>query len=312
MSNLRRPKRVLWIVVAVSVALPASALGAVTIGSSLYPTPVGTRVCGLDGCTTAHGALPAPNTASGGILAPTDGVVVRWRIKTGSMVTPATLRITRQGSKPFDDRTGAGTSPTVPPAANQISTFDVRLPIRAGDTVGLDCCQLAAMHVLAATPGASAPFWVPPLVDEAVPLAPTGDGPDIELLVNADIEPDADSDGFGDETQDGCPADRLRHDDCSPAPDTDPPETAITKGAPNKTDKPKVKFKFTSDEPGSRFECSLKGRGLDPSVKQFGDCGSPRKYKRLADAKFKFQVRAIDAAGNVDPSPAKDKFKVVD
>ena len=33
--------------------------------------------------------------------------------------------------------------------------------------------------------------------------------------------------------------------------------------------------------------------------------------KRLKKGKHKFQVRAIDAAGNVDPSPAKDKFKVV-
>jgi hypothetical protein len=94
-------------------------------------------------------------------------------------------------------------------------------------------------------------------------------------------------------------------------PDTDPPETSITKAPANKTKKPKAKYKFTADEPGSTFQCKLKGKGLRKPVKNFRVCGSPRKYKRLRDGKFKFQVRAIDAAGNVDPSPAKDGFKVV-
>ena len=94
--------------------------------------------------------------------------------------------------------------------------------------------------------------------------------------------------------------------------DTDPPQTKITKGAPNKLDKHKVKFKFTSSEPDSTFECRLKGKGLKRPVRQFNECDSPRKYKRLDDGRFKFKVRAIDAAGNVDPSAAKDKFKVVD
>ncbi len=94
--------------------------------------------------------------------------------------------------------------------------------------------------------------------------------------------------------------------------DTEPPETTITKGAPNKTDESTVKFKFTSDEPGSTFECSLKGKGLDAAVKQFTACSSPRKYKHLDPGKYKFKVRAVDAAGNLDPTPDKDKFKVLD
>jgi len=34
--------------------------------------------------------------------------------------------------------------------------------------------------------------------------------------------------------------------------------------------------------------------------------------KHLDEGKHKFKVRATDAAGNTDPTPAKDKFKVVD
>jgi hypothetical protein len=99
---------------------------------------------------------------------------------------------------------------------------------------------------------------------------------------------------------------------CSTATtDTDPPETTITKSPKDRSKKPKAKYRFSSDEPGSTFECALKGRDLDQAVKQFGNCGSPRKYKHLDDGKFKFQVRAIDPAGNVDPTPAKDSLKVV-
>jgi hypothetical protein len=125
--------------------------------------------------------------------------------------------------------------------------------------------------------------------------------------LNADIEPDADADGFGDETQDLCPTDASTQGACPVAPvapDTTPPETTITKGAPNKTDKTKVKFKFSSDDPGATFECKLDKKAFKP-------CTSPKKAKNLADGKHKFKVRAIDAAGNVDPSAAKDKFKVV-
>ena len=88
-------------------------------------------------------------------------------------------------------------------------------------------------------------------------------------------------------------------------PDTDPPVTRITKGAPMRTDKHKVKFKFTSNERNSTFECKI-------HKKPFKPCEPPKTVRRLREGKHKFKVRAVDPAGNVDPSPAKDKFRVVD
>jgi hypothetical protein len=90
-----------------------------------------------------------------------------------------------------------------------------------------------------------------------------------------------------------------------PPPDNAAPETTITKGAPSKTEKSSVKFKFRSDEEGSTFECKKDEKPWKP-------CSSPTKMKRLDEGKHKFKVRATDAAGNTDPTPAKDKFKVVD
>jgi uncharacterized delta-60 repeat protein len=84
--------------------------------------------------------------------------------------------------------------------------------------------------------------------------------------------------------------------------DTDPPETAITKAPKRKTKKRKAKLEFSSDEAGSTFECAL-------DRKPFAACTSPFK-KKVKRKKHSFRVRATDAAGNVDPTPAHHKWKV--
>jgi hypothetical protein len=65
----------------------------------------------------------------------------------------------------------------------------------------------------------------------------------------------------------------------------------------------KAKYRFRSSETGSSFECKL-------DRKRFKACRSPRKVKGLKAGKHRFRVRAVDAAGNVDPTPAKDAFRV--
>lgn len=86
--------------------------------------------------------------------------------------------------------------------------------------------------------------------------------------------------------------------------DTTPPDTKILKGPPKKTHKTTAKFKFTSTEAGSTFQCKL-------DRKPFKKCSSPKTYKKLKPGKHVFKVRAIDKAGNVDPTPAKRKFTVL-
>ena len=85
-------------------------------------------------------------------------------------------------------------------------------------------------------------------------------------------------------------------------PDTAPPETTI-KSKQRRLTKPQARIRFSSSEPESSFECRLDKRPFKP-------CASPKKLKRLKDGRHKFFVRAIDAAGNVDSSPAKLRFRV--
>jgi Cadherin-like domain len=80
------------------------------------------------------------------------------------------------------------------------------------------------------------------------------------------------------------------------------PDTTITKKPKDKTRKKTATFEFSANDSGSTFECSLDGT-------QFTPCSSPHHVK-VKKGKHQFQVRARDAAGNVDGSPASDDWKV--
>jgi hypothetical protein len=92
-----------------------------------------------------------------------------------------------------------------------------------------------------------------------------------------------------------------------PVPDTEAPQTTITKGPKAKLRirraKVTVKFAFTSSEAGSTFRCKL-DKGA------FRACSSPKSYK-LKPGRHVFTVVATDAAGNVDSTPAKRKVRVI-
>lgn len=86
-------------------------------------------------------------------------------------------------------------------------------------------------------------------------------------------------------------------------PDVVPPETEIVKGPRADSVNMAAKFKFSSSEPGTTFECRL-------DVRRFEPCESGASVHGLDDGRHKFRVRAIDAAGNADPSPAIHSWSV--
>jgi hypothetical protein len=63
-------------------------------------------------------------------------------------------------------------------------------------------------------------------------------------------------------------------------------------------------LKFKSTEACSTFKCKI-------DHKKFRKCKSPKTYHGLDSGKHVFKVKAIDADGNVDKTPAKDMFKIL-
>jgi N-acetylglucosamine-6-sulfatase len=79
--------------------------------------------------------------------------------------------------------------------------------------------------------------------------------------------------------------------------DSGPPETTISSGPAQFSATRDAKFVFATNERDSRLECRLDGSA-------WTGCESPQSYSGLADGAHKFEARAIDAASNVDASPA--------
>ncbi len=84
--------------------------------------------------------------------------------------------------------------------------------------------------------------------------------------------------------------------------DTVAPNTTITSAPANPSTSSSASFSFTSTETGT-FECSLDGGAWEA-------CSSPKSYSGLFEASHSFEVRAIDGAGNTDPSPASYSWTV--
>jgi len=81
------------------------------------------------------------------------------------------------------------------------------------------------------------------------------------------------------------------------------PATQLKKHPPKQTTKRQAKFTFGSNETGSRFECKL-------DKKPFRACSSPYQRK-VQPGKHQFQVRAVDAQGKTDETPAVFRWRVI-
>ena len=81
------------------------------------------------------------------------------------------------------------------------------------------------------------------------------------------------------------------------------PNMTITAAPPGSTTSTSATFNFNSSESGSTFQCR-------PDGAAFAACTWPREYTGLAVGGHQFQVRAIDAAGNVDGTPAVHNWTI--
>ena len=174
----------------------------------------------LPSCLYVQTALGGASTAT---TAP--GVIVRWRVLNGSS---GSYRISVLTDNPAGSggpshayhvlglsETGTVTAPTNP-AFSRISSFPTRLAIPAGAYVGISVPG-SSIPAFQSSPGGQAKYS---RTDAPFPgiTGVVGESHNGAILYDADVEPDADGDGYGDVSQDSCPSSGTIHEGACPAP----------------------------------------------------------------------------------------------
>jgi hypothetical protein len=223
---------------------------------------------------------------------PFRGVITQWRIQGGPAVG-ISARFKAGRAAGGNDYEIVGQSPLHAVTPNVLNSYPDRVPVRGGDVIGLwinanstaNCYRVAAGFQSAARPGD-----VPP--GSATAFTPSSGG---QYNLAATVEPDADGDGYGDETQDACPKDDMTHGPCVV------PNTRITARPRDVTRRSTVIFEFAANVPEATFECSFDG--------PYKPCTSPRIYRHVRPGRHRFLVRVTDRLGQVEETPAVDRFK---
>ena len=224
------------------------------------------------------------------------GVITKLRHQTGTASGTLTFKVYRPTGVLATYFVVASEARQVVAGTNH--SFDVRIPVKPGDTLGISS-DTGVQEAYNGGPADTVAGFAPP--DPAAGQTVTtagGPGSGYYLDVAAVVETDADADGYGDDTQDGCSTDARTFGKCAETTITKAPKkTVLTKGS-----KARVKIKFTSPDPAGTFQCSVDG-------KAFKTCTSPFK-KRYKVGKHKVLVKAVNAQGVADLTPALVKFKV--
>ena len=85
--------------------------------------------------------------------------------------------------------------------------------------------------------------------------------------------------------------------------DATAPQTTLSSRPTSRTTASAAMFRFVANEPASAFECKL-------DAGRFVPCTSPKRYARLRRSWHTFSVRATDAAGNRDATPARHRWRI--
>src|SRR6185503_11722623 len=149
-----------------------------------------------------------PLSRAGGapIAAPAAGVVTKWTVNAGIPLPPGftyseTMRVFRATGAPNEFLTVAESSPGA--IGNGVNTFETRIPVQAGDRFGA-FAPATGLSLVLICPTASVEDKIGLKEGDVAPGGKATYEPAeaLQLALSVTIEPDADNDGFGDETQD--------------------------------------------------------------------------------------------------------------
>jgi Ca2+-binding RTX toxin-like protein len=194
-----------------TLAAPSAAGAAVSLGQTGDPN----RTCGgqvylIQSATEGDPRYAVPSGPY--------GVITSWSFRGDTLgQLTGRLFVWRPTAAPdqfiYVDSTGTETF-----VGGAVRTFATRLPVQVGDVLGM----LAPANCLLGGPGQPAEDEV--RFFESATESPKGSTQtttgvlSARILIAANVEPDSDRDGFGDETQDQCPTDATIQGPCPQPP----------------------------------------------------------------------------------------------
>jgi hypothetical protein len=153
-------------------------------------------------------------------VAPASGVVTQWKVRLipAPIFVPQQLKVFRPTASPTQFQV-VGES-AVSNVGGGENVFPTRIPIQAGDRLGLFGPSTIGALFCAENPETENPGNSIGFILGNPTTGTTASVAEVEtealVPVRAVIEPDADNDGFGDETQDGCPQSAATQVPCPP------------------------------------------------------------------------------------------------
>ncbi|MFT4049067.1 MAG: hypothetical protein QM648_04425 [Solirubrobacterales bacterium] len=319
------------------LAMSASA-GAVTIGSLAPP------VVDNGGCGSCNQFQITTDPSSPSYEVPFDGLITSFSIRTGTITAADKISLMLTYQKTNTSYALKYISPplAIPASsANGVATFALSVPVTAGWSLGLwgnttttPLSYIPSSFIAADTTGS---YAILPAVGSTGGLQGSATSGH-RINVTANVEHDADGDGFGDESQDCFPADPTRHGDC---PDVTAPLISklssknakfkvSAKGAAIGKSTPKgTSLRVTLSEAASvkfvvQNAAKKKGRTIWRKVHSFsrqmaagatsisysGRYKSGKKAKSLRAGSYRVIATPTDRAGNKGPAKTA-RFTVV-
>ncbi len=157
------------------------------------------------------------------------GVVTSWTVNVFRVSTSPgamTLKLLRPitGQPGVYAVAGADDPHSLPVNAGpQRTTFKTRIPVAGGERLGIFADPQVEIGSTYTTPSSAVVRYAPTNAPVGQTVTLAGEFTDITMVVEAVVEPDADADGYGDNTQDACLGDGARHE----TPCT-PPDVGVT------------------------------------------------------------------------------------
>jgi hypothetical protein len=202
---------------AVVAALAISALGA---SSASAATQAGNNCVGNEVAEnyTLFGLANGPGNPPSATI-PVSGVVTKWTFNAepalpGGLVSQRLKILRSVGSKQFQVIGESALSSI----SGGLNTFSTRVPVHAGDFIGTNGSYEGfpfTFYCESGNPGDQLGVILGNPSVGSIATESEG-GPGYQVPVTVFVEPDADNDGFGDETQDACPQSAAFQTPCPP------------------------------------------------------------------------------------------------